>query len=44
MRKFDIPSHYRSLAISAIKEMRKFNDPRKTDFSPALLDFGPVSF
>lgn len=44
MKKFDIPQFYRSSAISRIKENRKDNDPRKTDFSPTLLDFGPVRF
>ncbi len=44
MRKFDIPGFYRSSFISKIKDSRKFIDPRKKDFSPTLLDFGPVRF
>jgi 4-hydroxy-3-methylbut-2-enyl diphosphate reductase len=44
MKKFDIPQFYRSSIISKIKENREDNDPRKKDFSPTLLDFGPVRF
>lgn len=44
MKKFDIPQFYRSSVISKIKETRKDNDPRKSDFNPTLLDFGPVRF
>lgn len=44
MKKFNIPDFYRSLFITRIKEARKLKDPRKADFSPTLLDFGPVKF
>lgn len=44
MKKFDIPSFYRSSIIGPIKEARKKTDPRKQDFTPTLLDFGPVQF
>jgi len=44
MKKFDIPVHYRSSFITQIKNDRKLGDPRKKDFSPTLLDFGPVRF
>ncbi len=44
MKKFDIPNFYRSSVISKLKQIRKVNDPRKKDFSPASLDFGPVKF
>ena len=44
MKKFDIPTYYRSSFISQIKEARKVRDPRKKDFTPTLLDFGPVRF
>lgn len=44
MKKFDIPVYYRSSFISQIKEARKIRDPRKKDFTPTLLDFGPVRF
>lgn len=44
MKKFDIPIHYRSSFITQIKNSRKIDDPRKKDFTPTLLDFGPVRF
>lgn len=44
MKQFDIPTTYRSSFISQIKNSRKSNDPRKKDFSPSILDFGPVHF
>ncbi len=44
MKKFDIPDFYRSPVISRIKNLRKDSDPRKKDFSPTMLDFGPVKF
>ncbi|MFI5236488.1 MAG: 4-hydroxy-3-methylbut-2-enyl diphosphate reductase [Ignavibacteriales bacterium] len=44
MKKFDIPIHYRSSFIAQIKNSRKSGDPRKNDFSPTVLDFGPIRF
>ena len=44
MKKFDIPNFYRSSFITQIKSGRKDSDPRKKDFTPTLLDFGPVRF
>lgn len=44
MKQFHIPDFYRSPIISKIKNARRINDPRKKDFSPTLLDFGPVRF
>jgi len=44
MKKFDIPSYYRSSIIGKIKEIRQKKDPRKKDFSPTVLDFGSVRF
>jgi 4-hydroxy-3-methylbut-2-enyl diphosphate reductase len=44
MKKFDIPDFYRSPVISLIKNARKNSDPRKKDFTPTRLDFGPVIF
>jgi 4-hydroxy-3-methylbut-2-enyl diphosphate reductase len=44
MKQFDIPSFYKSSFISKIKNSRKVNDPKKNDFTPTLLDFGPVKF
>ncbi len=42
MKSFDVPIIYRSPLISAIKKKRKEDDMLKKDFSPALLDFGPL--
>jgi 4-hydroxy-3-methylbut-2-en-1-yl diphosphate reductase len=44
MKKFNIPDFYKSPIIAKIKEQRKNEDPRKQDFSPTELDFGPVKF
>lgn len=42
MKQFNVPVIYRSPLISAIKNKRKQEDKMKKDFSPALLDFGPL--
>lgn len=42
MKQFTIPFTYRSPLISAVKNYRKQQDKMKKDFSPTLLDFGPV--
>ena len=42
MKKFDVPDFYRSNLIGAIKNLRKELDPKKKDFSPTIVDFGPV--
>src|SRR5215207_4905008 len=42
MKSFDVPVDYRSNFISAIKKKRKEQDRMKKDFSPTLLDFGPL--
>ncbi len=44
MKNFNIPDHYRSSIISLIKGKRKTEDPRKSDFQPTELNFGPVNF
>ncbi len=44
MRTFDVPQFYRSPIIGRVKEARKITDPRKKDFTPSVLDFGPVQF
>ncbi len=44
MKKFEIPEQYTSSIISLIKQKRKTEDPKKRDYSPTELDFGPVSF
>jgi 4-hydroxy-3-methylbut-2-enyl diphosphate reductase len=42
MKSFEVPVVYRSPLISAIKKKRKEQDRMKKDFSPTLLDFGPL--
>jgi 4-hydroxy-3-methylbut-2-en-1-yl diphosphate reductase len=44
MKSFDIPAYYRSRLITPLKEFRRKADKLKRDFSPTLLDFGPVRF
>ncbi len=44
MKKFNVPEFYRSPLISRIKQANKIRDPKKKDFTPFLLDFGPVQF
>ncbi len=44
MKKFEIPDRYRSSIISRLKEIRKLDDPRKKDFKPTRLNFGPIEF
>ncbi len=42
MKQFNVPVTYRSPLIAAIKTKRRQEDKMKKDFSPTLLDFGPV--
>ncbi|MFM7671199.1 MAG: 4-hydroxy-3-methylbut-2-enyl diphosphate reductase [Bacteroidota bacterium] len=42
MRSFEVPDFYRSLLISSIKQKRKSADKLKKDFTPTLLDLGPI--
>ncbi len=42
MKSFDVPIIYRSPLISAIKKKRKEEDKMKKDFSPTLIDLGPL--
>ena len=44
MRKFDIPQRYNSPVIGRLKVMRSAADPRKRDVSPAVLDFGGITW
>ncbi len=44
MKNFEIPEFYKSPVISRIKQARRDSDPRKKDYSPTLLDFGPIRF
>ena len=42
MKQFNVPNIYRSPLISAIKQQRKQLDKLKKDFTPTLLDLGPL--
>jgi 4-hydroxy-3-methylbut-2-enyl diphosphate reductase len=42
MKTFNVPIIYRSPLITAIKNKRKQQDKMKKDFTPTLLDFGPL--
>ena len=44
MKKFDIPTQYKSTLIAEIKEKRRLADRMKKDFSPSLLEFDKVDF
>src|SRR6202012_4627623 len=42
MKSFNVPAHYRSPLITAIKQKRKVADKMKKDFAPAILEFGSL--
>ena len=42
MKQFNVPNIYRSPLISAIKQKRKQDDKLKKDYTPTLLDLGPI--
>jgi 4-hydroxy-3-methylbut-2-enyl diphosphate reductase len=42
MKSFNVPSHYRSHLINAIKQKRKAEDKMKKDFSPTHLQLGSL--
>src|SRR5664279_2991438 len=42
MKTFQVPSSYHSTLISAVKNKRRAEDRMKKDFTPTLLDFGPL--
>jgi 4-hydroxy-3-methylbut-2-en-1-yl diphosphate reductase len=42
MKTFNVPITYRSPLITAVKEKRRKEDKLKKDFTPTLLDFGPL--
>lgn len=44
MKTFHIPDLYKSNIIGNIKETRRIQDKLKKDFSPTVLDYGPVKF
>jgi 4-hydroxy-3-methylbut-2-en-1-yl diphosphate reductase len=44
MKSFAIPEIYKSGIIEKIKSIRRQKDKLKKDFSPTVLDFGPIKF
>lgn len=42
MKQFNVPTIYRSPLIAAVKNKRRQLDKMKKDFTPTLLNFGPV--
>ena len=42
MKQFNVPNIYRSPLISAIKQQRRQEDKLKKDFTPTLVDLGPL--
>ncbi len=42
MKQFAVPNIYRSSLISAVKQKRRQEDKLKKDFTPTLLDLGPI--
>ncbi|MFN4247223.1 MAG: 4-hydroxy-3-methylbut-2-enyl diphosphate reductase [Flavipsychrobacter sp.] len=42
MKSFDVPVHYRSTLVTAIKQKRKAADKMKKDFSPTILEAGSL--
>lgn len=42
MKQFEVPNIYRSSLISAVKNTRRQQDKLKKDFTPTLLNFGPL--
>lgn len=42
MKSFDVPVHYRSTLVTAIKQKRKLADKMKKDFTPTVLEAGSL--
>src|SRR5947209_2955812 len=42
MKSFNVPAHYRSPLITAIKQRRKAGDKMKKDFTPTVLRIGSL--
>jgi 4-hydroxy-3-methylbut-2-en-1-yl diphosphate reductase len=42
MKSFNVPAHYRSPLVTAIKQKRKAADKLKKDFTPAVLELGSL--
>src|SRR3954471_2261995 len=42
MKSFNVPVHYRSPLVNAIKQKRKADDKMKRDFAPTILESGSL--
>ncbi len=42
MKSFEVPVHYRSPLVTAIKQKRKTDDKMKKDFNPSILELGSL--
>jgi len=42
MKSFEVPVHYRSPLVTAIKQKRKADDKMKKDFTPSILEMGSL--
>jgi 4-hydroxy-3-methylbut-2-enyl diphosphate reductase len=42
MKSFEVPVHYRSPLVTAIKQKRKADDKMKKDFAPSILELGSL--
>src|ERR1700761_9200431 len=42
MKSFNVPGHYRSPLVTAIKQKRKSDDKMKRDFTPTVLELGSL--
>src|SRR4051794_34939929 len=42
MKSFNVPEHYRSPLVNAIKQKRKGDDKMKKDFTPSILHIGSL--
>lgn len=42
MKSFNVPTHYRSPLVTAIKQQRKAEDKMKKDFTPTVLEIGSL--
>src|ERR1044072_4071041 len=42
MKSFNVPVHYRSPLVTAIKQKRKADDKMKKDFAPTILELGSL--
>lgn len=44
MKKFNVPTFYRSPLIQKVKDFRKEQDPKRRNFLPTILNFGKIKY